>query len=95
MSAILKAKLAETNYKLSKSYAWVYDTAWALAVGLNNSLRYLNESGLYSYTNQPYYLDAILKGMYDVNFAGISVSVCSGELFYLAISLHIQIKITG
>lgn len=75
ISEILKAKLAETNYKLSNYYGWVYDTAWALAVGLNNSLRFLNDSGLKDYTNNPYYFNAILNGIRKVNFAGMSVSV--------------------
>lgn len=72
---ILKAKLAETNLKLSNYYPWVYDAAWALAVGLNNSLQYLNESGLQDYTNTPYYLNAIINGMREVNFVGMSVSL--------------------
>lgn len=71
---MLKEKLAQTDYLLSKSYGWVYDSAWALAVGLNNSLKYLNESGLDNFTNNRYYLDALLKGMHEVNFQGISVS---------------------
>ena len=66
--------VAKTEFRLSASYAWVYDTAWALALGLNNSKRYLNESGLQNYTNSPHFLDAIMKGMFDVKFAGVSVS---------------------
>lgn len=75
VTAVLKDKIAQTNYILSSYYGWVYDTAWALAVGLNNSLSHLNESGLDHYHNNPYYLDAILKGMRNVSFAGISVSI--------------------
>lgn len=75
VTAILKAMVEQTSYSLSENYGWVYDTAWALALGLNNSLRHLNDSGLDNYTNNPYYLDAILKGMYGVDFAGISVSM--------------------
>ena len=59
---------------MSQSYGWVYDTAWALGVGLNNSLHYLNDSGLKDYTNNAYYLDAVMKGMHDAKFVGISVS---------------------
>ena len=75
MTAILKAKLAKTDYILSVNYAYVYDTAWALAVGLNNSLNYLNESGLNQYINNPYYLEAIYRGLHEAHFAGISVSL--------------------
>ena len=75
VTAILKRKVAQTNYKLSANYGYVYDTAWALAVALNNSLRYLNDSGLDQYTNNLYYLQAILEGMHTVNFAGVSVSI--------------------
>ena len=57
------------------NYAMVYDTAWTMALGLNNSLNYLNDSGLQQYSNNPYYLNGILKGIQDVNFAGVSVSV--------------------
>ena len=74
MTDILKKMVAETDYLLSQSYGLVYDTAWALAVGLNNSLSYLNDSGLQQYTNNRYYLDAILMGMREVNFQGVSVS---------------------
>lgn len=59
---------------MSSYYGWVYDTVWSLAVGLNNSLQHLNESRLHQFTNNPYYLQAILGGMYDVNFQGVSVS---------------------
>lgn len=70
----LMAKLAETEYKLSENYGWLYDTGWALAVGLNNSLSYLGRPGLHNYTNSPYFLEAILKGMHEANFMGITVS---------------------
>ena len=74
----LEAKLALTNFKLSKNFGYVYDAAWALAVGLNNTINHLNDSGLKHYTYDPYYIDAIIEGMNEVNFAGISVSY----LFY-------------
>ena len=74
LTSILKAKIAETEYKWSSYYGYVYDTAWSLALGLNNSLSFLNESGLKNYSNNPYYLDAIRSGMREVNFAGLSVS---------------------
>ncbi|KAH3810610.1 gamma-aminobutyric acid type B receptor subunit 2-like [Dreissena polymorpha] len=52
----------------------VLDTAWALALGLNNSIEYLHEEGLslsnYSYSEQ--HLAAIMKGMDDVAFLGVS-----------------------
>ena len=75
VSDIIRAKVAETPYTLSSYFGWVYDTAWSVALGLNHSLTYLNESGLTDYRNNPYYLDAVLKGMHDVHFHGISVSM--------------------
>ena len=53
----------------------MYDTAWALGLALNNSLKYLNTTGLDQYSNNPYYLNAIIQGMHEVNFAGLSVSI--------------------
>lgn len=73
VKAELENKL-EGDQLLSRSFGWLYDAAWALAVGLNNSLRHLDDTGLWNYTNSPHYLNAILKGMDDVNFIGISVS---------------------
>ena len=74
VSDIIRAKVAETPYKLSSYFGWVYDTAWSVAIGLNHSLKYLNESGLHEYSNNPFYLAAVLGGMHDVSFRGISVS---------------------
>ena len=74
ITKILKHKLSQTEYKLSMYYGWVYDSAWTLALGLNNSLSHLNDSGLDGYTNNPYYLNAIMKGMLGVQFEGLSVS---------------------
>ena len=71
---MLEHKLSQTEYKLSMYYGWVYDSAWALALGLNHSLSHLNDSGLKEYTNNPYYLNAIIKGMNAVQFEGLSVS---------------------
>ena len=81
MTNILRSRLDQTSYKWSANYGYIYDTAWALALGLNNSLSYLNNSGLDDYTNTPYYLNAIRKGMHDVQFAGISVSTVNSEIF--------------
>ena len=82
MTTILENKINGTGYKLSMNYAMVYDTAWTMALGLNNSLNYLNDSGLQQYTNNPYYLNGILKGIQDVNFAGVSVSVFMLQLTF-------------
>ena len=75
LTEILKDKAAKTEYKLHlKYYGWVYDSAWALNLGLNNSLRHLNDSGLDEYTHNQHYLNAIHKRIHDVNFEGLSVS---------------------
>lgn len=44
--------------------------------GLNNSLKYLEEKGLslHDYSYSPDFLDAILKGIKEVQFDGVSVS---------------------
>ena len=75
MTSVLKAKIEKTDYRWSSNYGYVHDTAWALALGLNHSLHFLNDSGLEQFTNNQYYLDAIKRGMRDVHFAGISVSI--------------------
>ena len=80
MTTILQEKLSETNDSLGKYYGWAYDSAWALALGLNNSLRALGDGGLYNYTNNQYYLKAIFEGMHDVHFDGLSVSHFSSNV---------------
>lgn len=75
--------MAETEYLLASSFAWAYDTAWTIAVGLNNSLKYLNETGLHDYTNNNYYLNAIMRGTMEVNFAGASVSISESNPRYV------------
>jgi hypothetical protein len=46
-------------------------------VGLNNSIKYLAESGLqlhnYNYSSQ--YIDAVIHGMKEVRFDGVSVNM--------------------
>ena len=79
VTAVLEEMLAQTSYRMSSNYGYVYDTAWSLVLGLNQTLKHLNESGLGSYNNSPYYLDAIIKGMHEVNFAGLSVSPFSRQ----------------
>ena len=74
LTALMKSKVEQTNYTLSLNYGYVYDTAWSLVLGLNRSLTYLNQSGLDQYRNNPYYLEAINRGIQEVNFAGLSVS---------------------
>ncbi|XP_053381997.1 gamma-aminobutyric acid type B receptor subunit 2-like [Mercenaria mercenaria] len=73
--------VSNTKYAMSSSAAWVYDTPWALAIGLNNSIKYLERSGLqlhnYNYSSQ--YLEAVVKGMREVNFQGVSGPVAFDE----------------
>ncbi|XP_053381960.1 gamma-aminobutyric acid type B receptor subunit 1-like [Mercenaria mercenaria] len=70
----LRGFVSETRYTLSTFSSWIYDTPWALAIGLNNSIKYLGESGLqlhnYNYSSE--YLDAIVKGMREVRYMGVS-----------------------
>lgn len=50
--------------------------------GLNNSIKYLDEEGLslHNYTYSSRFLDAIMKGMHDVTFDGVSVSIVKIKL---------------
>ncbi|XP_060573691.1 gamma-aminobutyric acid type B receptor subunit 2-like [Ruditapes philippinarum] len=70
-----------TNYEMSTFISWIYDTPWALALGLNNSIKYLAESGLqlhnYNYSSQ--YIDAVIHGMKEVRFDGVSGPVAFDE----------------
>ena len=43
--------------------------------GLNHSLRHLDGMKLHEYNYTDVYLDAVLKGMHEVSFNGVSVSV--------------------
>ncbi|KAK3593976.1 hypothetical protein CHS0354_040715 [Potamilus streckersoni] len=61
------------RYLVSGYSSLVYDAAWALALGLNNSLKYLGELRLENYNYSTPYLSAVMKGMHEVEFRGISV----------------------
>lgn len=63
-----------TPYNLTRNHPWIYDAVWALALGLNNSLKYLNGSKLedFDYTRSDI-KQSILKGMDEVRFEGVSV----------------------
>ncbi|XP_052762191.1 gamma-aminobutyric acid type B receptor subunit 2-like [Mya arenaria] len=74
--SFLETLIASTPYKLSSSSAYVTDTAWSLALGINNSLKYLEEKGL-SLSNYNYSEDfsqAIIKGIQETSFVGVSVA---------------------
>lgn len=64
-----------TPYRLSRTHPWAFDTAWALALGLNNSLDYLQGAKLedFDYNRTDIYT-AIKRGMDEVRFEGVSVS---------------------
>lgn len=63
-----------TPYSMTRNHPWIYDAVWALALGLNNSQRYLNGSKLedFDYTRSDI-KQSILKGMDEVHFEGVSV----------------------
>ncbi|KAJ8298675.1 hypothetical protein KUTeg_022735 [Tegillarca granosa] len=56
--------VSETPYLLSRTHPWAFDAAWALALGLNNSLAYLQDAKLedFDYNRTDIYT-AIKKGM--------------------------------
>ncbi|KAJ8299112.1 hypothetical protein KUTeg_023172, partial [Tegillarca granosa] len=62
-----------TPYLLSRTHPWAFDAAWALALGLNNSLAYLQDAKLedFDYNRTDIYT-AIKKGMDEVSFEGVS-----------------------
>ncbi|KAL3841859.1 hypothetical protein ACJMK2_019956 [Sinanodonta woodiana] len=60
------------NYLMSDYSSLVYDATWALALGLNNSLKYLGELRLENYNYSTPYLNSVMKGMHEVEFRGIS-----------------------
>ncbi|XP_060557326.1 gamma-aminobutyric acid type B receptor subunit 2-like [Ruditapes philippinarum] len=70
----IKVLASSTNFSLSSSLTWIYDTPWALALGLNNSIKYLEASGLelHNYNYSDKYLQAVVRGMKEVKFQGIS-----------------------
>ncbi|XP_061166831.1 gamma-aminobutyric acid type B receptor subunit 2-like [Saccostrea echinata] len=65
-----------STHLLSKYSPWAYDAAWALAVGLNNSMKYIGINKLedFSYDRSDIY-DAIQRGMSEVFFQGVSGAV--------------------
>ena len=65
---------AYPQYKLSRNHPFGYDAAWMLAIGLNNSLRYLGDAKLedFAYNNSGIH-SSIIKGMDEVDFLGVSV----------------------
>ena len=65
--------------------------------GLNNSLKYLDKSGLQGYNYSDFYLDAISTGMKEVDFNGMSVSniknvclICLDSVYYKVNVLEIH-----
>lgn len=60
--------------RLSMYSPWAYDAAWALAIGLNNSMKYMGSNSLedFSYNRSDIY-DSIHRGMNEVLFQGVSV----------------------
>ncbi|XP_060581360.1 gamma-aminobutyric acid type B receptor subunit 2-like [Ruditapes philippinarum] len=68
----LEKQAQKQNLTLVTYTGWIYDMVWALAIGLNNSLKYLDQSGLNRYNYSDYYLNAITAGMKDVDFNGMS-----------------------
>ncbi|XP_048729112.2 gamma-aminobutyric acid type B receptor subunit 2-like [Ostrea edulis] len=62
--------------RLSMYSPWAYDAAWALAIGLNNSMKYMGSNSLedFSYNRSDIY-DSIQRGMNEVLFQGVSGAV--------------------
>uniref|UniRef100_K1R7S6 Gamma-aminobutyric acid type B receptor subunit 1 n=1 Tax=Magallana gigas TaxID=29159 RepID=K1R7S6_MAGGI len=69
----ISAQYNSSTMLLSKYSPWAYDAAWALAVGLNRSIKHLGGGELenFSYNRSDIY-DAIQKGMEEVFFQGVS-----------------------
>ncbi|KAK3101554.1 hypothetical protein FSP39_004432, partial [Pinctada imbricata] len=65
---------------LSRSHPFAYDAAWALAIGLNNSLQYLGNKELkdFDYNDSAIFND-IERGMSEVVFDGVSGPVSFKE----------------
>lgn len=70
----ISAQYNSSTMLLSKYSPWAYDAAWALAVGLNRSIKHMGSGELenFSYNRSDIY-DAIQKGMEEVFFQGVSV----------------------
>ncbi|XP_052762188.1 gamma-aminobutyric acid type B receptor subunit 1-like [Mya arenaria] len=72
--ASLRVLDSSTPYVQSRYTPYVVDTAWALALGLNNSLKYLDEKGLslsrYKYSED--FNQAIVNGIKETSFVGVS-----------------------
>ncbi|XP_045177177.2 gamma-aminobutyric acid type B receptor subunit 2-like [Mercenaria mercenaria] len=68
----LELQAEKENITLVSSAGWIYDMVWALSLGLNNSLKYLDNSGFNGYNNSDYYLNAITSGLKEVDFYGMS-----------------------
>lgn len=69
----ISAQYNSSTMLLSKYSPWAYDAAWALAVGLNRSIKHMGGGELenFSYNRSDIY-DAIQKGMEEVFFQGVS-----------------------
>ena len=77
----MKSEASNTPYSITRSHPWIYDAVWALALGLNNSLKYLNGSKLEDFNyDRSDIRECIIKGMDEVSFDGVSVSLTS---FYI------------
>ncbi|XP_076116620.1 gamma-aminobutyric acid type B receptor subunit 2-like [Mytilus galloprovincialis] len=69
----MKSEASNTPYSITRSHPWIYDAVWALALGLNNSLKYLNGSKLEDFNyDRSDIRECIIKGMDEVSFDGVS-----------------------
>lgn len=70
----ISAQYDSSTMLLSKYSPSAYDAAWALAVGLNRSIKHMGSDELenFSYNRSDIY-DAIQQGMGEVFFQGVSV----------------------